>query len=228
MANDCSNKLIVLGLQCAPQEFTGALEVAMYGEEVDEGEYYAVHLSEDRPEQFLFKTRWEPPVKVLLTLSKRHPAAVFLLDYLCWESGYRGQVVIRDGEVIERVHREGYNGPGYLWSDITHPLTSLFSPYLQNTLASRTAQRLKDAIAIVSGLKRTLEDNRFTESHYRQYGDSNAVAKALVGLTEMLSSMTAQAQRVSFEGALLEDLDAEQRLILQERQDGSLEDIENL
>ena len=80
----------------------------------------------------------------------------------------------------------------------------------------------------MSGLKRTLEDNRFTGSHYRQYGDSNAVAKALAGLTEMLSSMTAQEERISFEGALLEDVDAERRLILQERQDGHLEDIENL
>lgn len=44
----------------------------------------------------------------------------------------------------------------------------------------------------------------------------------------MLSSMTAQEERISFEGALLEDVDAERRLILQERQDGHLEDIENL
>ena len=161
MANDCSNKLIVMGLPCAPEELARVLEVAMYGQEVPEGEYYAVYSLEDCPEQFLFKTKWEPPANALLTLSKRQPAAVFLLDYLCWESGFRGQMVIRNGEAIESIHREGYNGPGYLSSDITHPLTSLFSPYLHTALADRAAQRLRDAIAIVSGLK---EHSRTTGS----------------------------------------------------------------
>ena len=228
MANDCSNKLIVIGLQCAPGAFARALEVAMYGGEVLEGEYCAVDTVERRPTQFHFRTNWQPPVDTLLILSKQYQSGLFLLDYLCWESGFRGHMVIRDGEVIERIHRRGYNGPAYLWSDITHPLTSLFSPYLNNTLADRAAQRLKDAIAIVSGLKRTLEDNRFTESHYRRYGDSKAEARALAGLTKMLSSMTAQAEGISFEGVLLENLDAERRPILQERQDGHLEDIANL
>jgi len=77
MANDCSNKLTVAKLRCGPEEFKEALELAMYGEEVEEGEYYAVHSFEGRPEQFLFKTKWEPPVNALLTLSKRHPAACF-------------------------------------------------------------------------------------------------------------------------------------------------------
>src|ERR1019366_5388627 len=93
----------------------------MYGEEVKEGEYYSVNSFEGRPEQFLFKTKWEPPVNALLTLSKRYPAAVFLLDYLCWESDFRGQVVMQDGKVIESIRRTGYRGPAYLWSDITHP-----------------------------------------------------------------------------------------------------------
>jgi len=228
MANDCSNKLIMVGFQCAPEEFARGLEVAMYGQEVPEGEHCSVETMEGRPMQFHFRTDWQPPVKTLLILSTQNRGVLFLLDYLCWESGFRGQVVIRNGEVIERIHRKGYNGPSYLWTDITHPLTSLFSPYLHNTLADRAAQRLKDAITIVSGLKRTLEDNRFTKPHYRQHRDNNAVARAVTGLTEMLSSMTAQAEGISFEGVLLENLDAERRPILQERQDGHLEDIENL
>ena len=72
MANDCSNKLTVVGLQCVPEGFTKALELAMYGQEVGEGEYYAVNSFEGRPEQFLFKTKWQPPLNALLTLSKRH------------------------------------------------------------------------------------------------------------------------------------------------------------
>lgn len=205
MANDCSNKLIVVGFQGTPAEFTKALELAMYGEEVDEGEYYAVYPVEDHPEQFLFKAKWEPPVKALLTLSKSYPASTFLLDYLCWESCFRGKIVMRNGAVIERVHRVGYNGPSYLWSDITHPLINLFSPYLKHTLAERATLRLQDAIRIISDLKETLEDERFTNSHYRAFGNSDAVPKTVSGLKTMLDSMIAQAEQISFDGVLLEN-----------------------
>ena len=207
MANDCSNKLTVVGLQCAPEEFTKALELAMYGEEVDEGgEYYAVHSFEGRPEQFLFKTKWQPPVNALLTLSKLQPAAAFLLDYLCWESGFRGQLVIQDGKVIESIRRTGYYGPAYLWSDITHPVVDLFGPYVApKTLAQHAAERIQDAIGIINGLKETLEDNRFTNSHYRALGNDCQVNKATADLSAMVNVMIRYAGDISFAGVLVED-----------------------
>jgi hypothetical protein len=206
MANDCSNKLTVVGLQCVPEEFTKALEIAMYREEVEEGEYYSVDSFEGRSEQFLFKTKWQPPVNALLTLSKRHPAAVFLLDYLCWESDFRGQLVIQDGKVIESIRRTGYYGSAYLWSDITHPVVDLFGPYVApKTLAQHAAERIQDAIGIINGLKETLEDERFTNSRYRALGNDRQVNKAIADLSAMVNMMTRCAGDISFEGVLVED-----------------------
>src|ERR1022692_1194737 len=205
MANDCSNSLTIVGLQGAPEEFTKALELAMYGEEVDEGEYYAVDSFEGRPEQFLFNTKWQPPVNALLTLSKLLPAAVFLLDYLCWESDFRGQVVIRDGKVIESIRRTGYYGPAYLWSDITHPVVDLFGPYVApKTLAQHAAERIQDAIGIINGLKETLEDERFTDSRYRALGNDSQVKKATADLSAMVNMMIRYAGEISFEGVLVD------------------------
>jgi hypothetical protein len=205
MANDCSNKLTVVGLQCAPEKFTKALELAMYGKEVDEGEYYAVDSFEGRPEQFLFNTKWQPPVNALLTLSERQPAAVFLLDYLCWESDFRGQLVIQDGKVIESIRRTGYNGPAYLWSDITHPVVDLFGPYVApKTLAQHAAERIQDAIGIINGLRETLEDERFTNSRYRALGNDSQLKKATADLSEMVNMMIRYAEAISFEGVLVE------------------------
>jgi hypothetical protein len=177
----------------------------MYGKEVDEGEYYAVHSFEGRPEQFRFKTKWQPPVNALLTLSKRHPAAMFLLAYSCWESDFRGQVVMQDGEVIESVRRTGYNGPAYLWSDITHPVVGLFGSYVApKTLAQHAAERIQDAIGIINGLKETLEDERFTNSRYRALGNDSQVKKATADLSEMVNMMIRYAEAISFEGVLVE------------------------
>lgn len=205
MANDCSNKLTVVGLPCAPEKFTKALELAMYGEEVDEGEFYAVDSFEGRPEQFLFNTKWQPPVNALLTLSKRQPAAVFLLDYLCWESDFRGQLVMQDGEVIESIRRTGYHGPAYLWSDITHPVVDLFGPYVApKTLAQQAAERIQDAIGVINGLKEILEDERFTNSRYRALGNDSQVKKATADLSAMVNMMIRYAEAISFEGVLVE------------------------
>jgi hypothetical protein len=205
MANDCSNKLTVVGLQCAPEEFTKALELAMYGEEVPEDEYCSVETVGGPPTQFHFRTNWQPPVNALLTLSKSHSATVFLPDYLCWESGFRGQLVVRDGKVIESIRRTGYNGPAHLWSDITHPVVDLFGPYMApKTLAQHAAERIQDAIGIVNGLKETLEDERFTNSRYRALGNDRHVKKAIANLSAMVNMMIRYAEAISFEGVLVE------------------------
>jgi len=76
--------------------------------------------------------------------------------------------VIQNGKMIEYIQRTGYYGPAYLWSDITHPVVDLFGPYVApKTLAQHAAERIQDAIAIINGLKETLEDERFTNSRYR-------------------------------------------------------------
>jgi hypothetical protein len=144
-------------------------------------------------------------VNALLALSKNHPATVFLLDYLCWESGFRGQLVVRDGKVIESIRRTGYNGPAYLWSDITHPVVDLFGPYVApKTLAQHAVERIQDAIGIINGLKETLEDERFANSRYRALGNDRQVKKAIADLSAMLNMMIRYAEAISFEGVLVE------------------------
>jgi hypothetical protein len=230
MANDCSNKLVVLDLQCSPSEFKKSLELAIYGKEVDEEEYYAVYPFAARPGEYLFKTKWEPPVNALVTLSKCHSDATFLLDFRCWESDFRGQLVIQNGEVTEYVRRAGYCGPSFLWSDITHPVIDLFSAHPQHTLAESATQRLQDAIQIVAGLKETLEDKRFTSSRYRAFGSSDAVSKAVSELKEMMDGMIARAAEISFDGVLLEEseLDTQESSGLNNLEPQTLDDVEDL
>src|SRR5215470_13433195 len=172
MANDCSNWLAVVGLKKKSDEFCKSLEHAMYGQTVPRGEYYSVLPAEGTNPTFQFNTKWWPPVKALMALSKKRKGDYFLLEYSCWESHFRGQMVIHDGEQIEDVHRLGYNGPSFLFADITHPLVDLFGPYAAlQTLAEQATGRLQDSIAIVKNLIETLEDDRFMGSRYRLHGD---------------------------------------------------------
>jgi hypothetical protein len=235
MGNTCSNHLIVVGLQEDAEEFAKTLELTLYGQLLEEDSYYRVWVPQGQKHLgFSFKTNWQPPFEELISTSAARKEQTFLLDYSCWESCFRGQAVIQQGAVIERVRREGYNGPAYLWSDITHPITSLFTAYLNDRLADCAAERLQDAITIVSSLKNTLEDRRFTESHYRACGDDTAVRNALAGLSEMLATMTTQAKRISFQGVFLDEgiidgaLVSEQQLEAENITPQNLDDVEDL
>jgi hypothetical protein len=206
MANDCSNYLIVVGLEDQPDEFAKTLELAIYGRVAPSGGFYSVETVQGRRTEFRFFSKWQPPIDALRALSAERKGKTLLLEYWCWESGFRGQAVIRDGEVVEHVHRVGYDGPSYLFADITHPIVDLSSRYLgPGTLAQQAAGRLQDAIRIVKGLKETLEDDRFAGSRYRDYGDDQQVNKTLAGLTAMLETMIVDAAGISFEGVLLEE-----------------------
>ena len=206
MSNDCSNYLIVAGLEDQPAEFAKTLELAMYGSVVPHGGYYSVRVAKGRHTEFRFKTQWQPKLEALTALSEKRKGLPFLLEYSCWESGFRGQAVIENGHVVGSTERVGYYGPAYLFADITHPIVDLFSTYLgPRTLAHQAAERLQDAIKIVRGLKETLEDGRFAGSRYRDYGDDEQLDRTLAGLTDMLDTMVADAAGISFEGVLVEE-----------------------
>ena len=115
-------------------------------------------------------------------------------------------MVIRDGGVIEEVRLLGYDGPSYLFADLTHPLVDLFPPYTTpRTLAEQATGRLRDAIVIVKEVKETLEDKRFTSSSYRARGDWNQVNRAHSGLTVMLDAMIRHAAEISFDGVMVSE-----------------------
>jgi len=206
MANLCSNKLIVVGLKSDPEMFAASLELALCGQILTRDELYSVSVRKGPSPEFNFKTNWEPPESVLVALSKKLSGVHFLLEYSCWESGFRGQMVIYNGEVIERAQRRGYGSPTFLFADITHPLVQLGEPYIQpQTLEQQALNRLQDAIAIVRGLKQTLEDSRFTDSPYRACGDEEQVLRARAHLTAMLEAMAKHAKEISFDGVLVSD-----------------------
>ena len=204
MANLCSNKLIAVGLKSDPEMFAASLELALCGQILTRDELYSVSVGKEPSPEFNFKTNWEPPEKVLVALSKKFSGVHFLLEYSCWESGFRGQMIICNGEVIERAHRRGYGSPTFLFADITHPLVQLWGPYIEpQTLEQQALNRLQDAIAIVSGLKQTLENERFTGSPYRALGDEKQVIRTRQHLTAMLDTMTRRAAEISFHGVLV-------------------------
>ena len=153
---------------------------------------------------FEFLTKWEPPIENLLTLSVRHEGVTFLLAYSCWESGFRGQTVIMNGTVVEQIHRLGYDGPGFLFSDITHPVVDLFNQYLEPlTLAQHARDRLQDAVSIVAELQKILFDRKFTASRYRANGSPKRVKKTQAQLTKLLKHITEESTRISFEDVLV-------------------------
>ena len=106
--------------------------------------------------------------------------------------------------MIEYAHRRGYGSPTFLFADITHPLVQLWGPYIEpRTLEQQARNRLKDAIAIVSGLKQMLEDERFTDSPYRALGDGKQLIRARERLSDLLDTMTRRAAEISFHGVLV-------------------------
>ena len=206
MSNLCSNKLIVVGLESLPPKmFAESLERAVHAQVRPHDEFYSVTvLGKDHNPMFHFETNWEPPERELIALSKKCRRLRFLLEYSCWESGFRGQMVICNGEVIEYAHRQGYDGPAYLFAEITHPLVQLWGPYMERrTLEQQALDRLQDAIAIVRGLKQTLEDSRFTDSPYRVCGDEKQVIRARARLAALLEAMLSHIEEISFDGVLV-------------------------
>jgi len=185
--------------------FAESLEQAMYGHVLPSGDFYSVVAGEGPNPMFWFTTDWETPVKELRVLSEEIGAQQLLLEYSCWESGFRGQMVISEGEVIEHIHRLGYNGPAFLFADITHPLIDLLRPYMTpKTLAQQANDRLQDAIAIVTGLQQTLEDRRISHSRFQSCRDETQVIRTSKQLTTLVKAMTRYASAVSFDGVLID------------------------
>jgi hypothetical protein len=77
------------------------------------------------------------------------------------------------------------------------------------TLERQATNRLKDAIAIVEGLKETLEDQRFTDSPYRRLGDAQKVISTHQQLSALLEAMNRQASEIGFAGVLVTASDDE-------------------
>jgi hypothetical protein len=127
MSNDYKHTLTVIGLKNNPCQFASALEREIYGDKarsIELAKQLGVKdlIEKLRPRvevvapRFQFETATGPDIEALAKLSEKTRGVWFLVKYSSWESGYRGQTVIRDGTVIEHIHRVGYHGPGYLFA----------------------------------------------------------------------------------------------------------------
>ena len=161
------NWLTVVGLRENPQDFAKDLETEMYGRVVPHvsGNLFVEVIGGD----FEYSTKREPELNALIELSKKYREYTFLLAFWCSEIERRGQVVIRNGAVLESIHRIGDSG---LFDAIKHPVIDLFAPYRrERTLSECAEDRLHDAIGIVRGLITIMEDKRFKNSVPTPYND---------------------------------------------------------
>jgi hypothetical protein len=210
MANQIRNRLTVVGLKENPQDFAKALEIAMYGIAVphEPGNLFV----EVRDGCFDYITKWGPKDGALIEVSQKREDHVFLLSYGGFESQRNGQVVIRNGDVLESFDRTGYCG---LFDEIEYPTVNLFEPYLKPlTLAQRAENRLEDAIRIVRRLIEVMEDARFTNSPSRPYSDcrdKEKTEKLQAGLTALHESLVEQAKQLDFKVVFLEEQELAER-----------------
>jgi hypothetical protein len=210
LANQIDNRLIVVGLKGNPEDFARELENQMYGRVVphDSGHFFV----EAKNGNFDFTTKWAPKVDAVIELSKKWKDHVFLLSYGGFETQRNGQVVIRNGNVLDSFDRPGYSG---LFDEIEYPTLNLFEPYLKPiSLAQGAENRLKDAIGIVRRLIEILEDPRFTNSPSRPFSDCRDQAKTerlRLGLAALHESLVEQAKQLDFQGVFLEEQELTER-----------------
>ena len=157
--------------------------------------------------QFYVETKWRPPINALVTASEQFSELTFDMDWIILEDGPRGEVVVRNGRIVEQCHRLG---SWYLFDDLIYPRANLLPAHLPFTLAQRAVLRLGDVIDAVRGLKEVLENDRFIDSPQRPFSASRnqqKTAKVHAGLTALLDSMRLQIGNLDFNGVLLDESD---------------------
>lgn len=221
MANQIDNRLIVVGLKENPEDFARDLEREMYGQVVphESGNFFVEVVNGN----FDFTTKWAPKVDAVIEVSKKRKDHVFLLSYGGFETQRNGQVVIRGGDVLESFDRIGYFG---LFDELEHPTLDLFFPHLRKrTLAECAANRLQDAIGIVRGLVRILDDHRLKHSASKPYSDvrdRGRTERVRADLAALVDSMDMQIRNLNFRGVLLEESELQEGLVRHAKLAGEL------
>jgi hypothetical protein len=221
MANYFDNHLRVIGLQENPEDLAKELELEMYGGAVphESGNLFVEVVND----HFHYTTKSEPKVDPLIELSKRRENHDFLLSYAGFETQRNGQVVVRNGHVVESIDRIGHTG---LFDDLEHPVIDIFAPYLRKrTLVQCADDRLQDSIGIVRGFIGILDDERFKNSPSTPYSDGRdqkQTEKVRADLAALLESMATQIGQLNFRGVLLEESELREKLLNHLKRAGDL------
>jgi len=193
--------LTVAGFIGDPHTIVQQLENQIYGKErVPRG--YEVSYRRGRFEFLASKIMHTS----LAEFSKKMSDCVFLLRYGGAESRLDGQLVLRNGDVLEWMERIGGCN---LFDAIERPTVDIFELYLYPnlTLRERVYNRLQDAITAVQVVVDTMEDNRFlasTHTPFSECRDLQKTAKVRANLIALRESMLAQIGKIDLEGVFLE------------------------
>lgn len=149
-------------------------------------------------------TKWRPPQDELKQASKGSPDLAFHMSWWVEQDGPSGETVIRNGEVIDEICRPA---SWYLFDHaLLYPSIGLLSAHMPYTLAQRGAMRIEDAIQAIEGLRRILDDARFTASPYQADRDEARVRQTRKALDELLQQMKSSAEHLSFERVFIDEM----------------------
>jgi hypothetical protein len=151
--------------------------------------------------RFYVETKWKAPLDEVLKASREYSELTFHLAWWLMQDGPVGEFVVRNGEFVESIKR---NGSWYLfdWA-ILYPSLSLLPAHLPYTLAQRGALRVEDAINTIEDLRQIFDDARFTESPYQHYRDHAKVEQTRKTLDGVLEQMQKAASQLNFEGVFV-------------------------
>jgi hypothetical protein len=148
-------------------------------------------------------TKWDPPQDELKEASKVFPDPIFHMSSWVEQDGPTGEIVIRNGEVIDEICRPA---SWYLFDHaLVYPAVGLLPSHLPFTLAQRGALRLEDAIHTIQDLRGILDNKRFTESPCQPYRDSKKVEQTRQALDGLLEQMQDAAKQLTFDGVFIND-----------------------
>jgi hypothetical protein len=173
---------------------------ARYGVLYPEAAYNRLGVTAPR---FYLETKWKPPQDELKQASKGSPDLAFHMSWWVEQDGPSGEIVIRNGEVIDEIRRPA---SCYLFDHaLVYPAVGLLPSHLPFTLAQRGALRLEDAIHTIQDLRGIFDNKRFTELPCQPYRDSQKVEQTRQALDGLLEQMQDAAKQLTFDGVFIND-----------------------
>jgi len=153
--------------------------------------------------RYYLETKWQMPFDEIAKASEAFPNLTFHVAWWLLQDGPTGEFVMANGELEEWFQRKA---SWYLFDwPVIYPSISLLSAHLSYTLAQQATLRVGDAIALVEGLFRILEDNRFTTSPCQAYRDQAKVEETRKTLCTLLEQMRKAEEQLTFEGTFIND-----------------------
>jgi len=172
---------------------------ARYGVLYPEAAYSRLGVTAPR---FYCETKWKPPFDELSEASKTFPELTFHLAWCLLQDGPNGELIMKNGEVVEEERR---HGSWYLFDPILNPTISLLPSHLPFTLAQRGALRVEDAIHIIEDLRGILDNKSFSESPSHPYRDSQKIEQTRQVLNGLLDQMQNAAKQLTFDDVFIND-----------------------